>query len=57
MKTKKNLSGNIENYFMKEVKLQETILQQWLLASARFFPATDMPGKKVNLYNIPKVTA
>lgn len=31
-------------------------LQQWLLASARFFSATDMPGKKVNLYNIPKVT-
>lgn len=37
-------------------QLQGTILQQRLLAIARFFPATDMPGKKVNLYNIPTVT-
>lgn len=40
----------------EEKKLQEAVLQQRLLACARFIPATVMPGKKLNLYNIPKVT-
>lgn len=53
----KKRSRNIQNYFRKERKLQEiVILQLHLLASPRFSPATDMPGKKVSLYSIPKVT-
>lgn len=55
MKTNKKKSQETFNTTLGK-QLQDPILHQWLPASARFFPAMDMPGKKVNLYNIPKVT-